>query len=183
MNSQELEAAEKIYISLLQHERQKDEQPTFTNGETTLNGPTILEKKEEEEQREIYNYSGDEHKRIQTYTKIRHRRGRYRKNAIRDRMQLFAQDLEAKGFIFGNKFTQQELRYWIIALDLAHDKLTINHYFERLVITGYFILKQGKFTFCGSRRAGQLSLITPEKIMGSLRACLHTDHRIKRRSY
>ncbi len=169
--------SEKNYISIYGVERETDENLVITSLNSSLpslsNGETV-EKKEEEDGIERY-------KKINSVIAPRPRR--YRKNAVRDRCRQFAQDLEAQGFVFGDKFTLRDLKHWIVALDLAHDKLTVKQYIERLVIYGYFVLKQGIFTFCGSRRPGQLSLIAPEKIMGSLRACLHTDRRVKRRSY
>ncbi len=109
---------------------------------------------------------------------------RYRKNVIRDRCRQFAQDLEAEGFQAGNKLHKRELRYWIIGLDLAHDKSTLRQYMERLLIYGYFILdKNGQYIFCGSTKPGQLTLMDPEKVRARIHGSLYQDRRIRRRSY
>jgi len=144
-------------------------------------GLETVEKKKEEEEIERYKKINSV---IADSGSSRPPPRRYRKNAVRDRCRQFAQDLEAEGFIAGNKFEKRKLRYWIIALDLAHDKTTVKQYFERLVIYGYFILnKRGKYVFCGSLRPNQLSLIDPKIIRARTHASLYQDRRIKRRSY
>lgn len=139
------------------------------------NGETI-EKKEEEEGIERYKSCNS----VIGQVKVK----RYRKNAIRNRCRQFARDLEDHGFQAGNKFDRRELRYWIIALDLAHDKTTVKQYLERLLIYGYFILnKHGKYVFCGSLKPGQLTFMDHRKVRAKIHMSLHQDRRIKRRSY
>ena len=91
-------------------------------------------------------------------------------------------DLEDKGFVSGTTLDAKELRHWIIGLDLAHDKLTIKSYQERLLIFGYFILKNGKYVFLGSLKPKQLSFVDPKKIRNQVQSSIYAK-KIRRRAW
>jgi len=157
-------SSEKKYISLVKRERELDGLVHCCDvhvgvGEINNNNTS----------REIY-------KTINTV--IPQRKRTYRKNIIRYRCQQFAQDLVNAGFPEGWQFDKKELRHWIIALDLAHDKNTVDQYFERLVIYNYFFLHDnGSYELVRVLPEGQFTLLDPRRIQKKLRASLRKPRR------
>lgn len=175
-------SSEKIYISLLKREREKDEGVNYV--EKTENNDSIERKKKKD--REIYFFKhryNEEKKALKPQVIHKTKRGTYKNTAIQDRCRRFAQDFYDLGFNFGSKVTKRELRYRMITLDLCHDRITVNQYFERLVMYGYFkILPGGVYEFRSILPVGQQALDDPKVTMNRLNASLNPLKR-KQRSF
>jgi len=177
----DVSSGEKIYISLVKRERARDE----ANVETIES----IRERRERESHEIYKSCNSVIKPTLNTTESKHKsesikpysRRSYRKNAIRDRCRQFAQDFYDHGFHEGVKLNKYDLRYWIIALDLAHDKIAVRQYLERLVMFGYFHLhKNGFYEFVRRLPEGQVTLLDPKIVRLKLNASLRPLKRVRK---
>jgi len=178
----DVSSSEKIYISMVKRARENDKDvdgPFERNRE-------IIEKKKEEEDTKIYNNLNSvikptsntiKNKHIQSVLMRKRRnplRHSYRTTAIKGRCRQFAQDFHDLGFPIGIKISKNELHYRMITLDLCHDRVTVNQYFERLVMYGYFkILPNGLFEFRSVLPVGQQALPNPKTTMHRLDSVLN----------
>jgi len=157
---------EKKYISLLTSAREEEYYAAFPT--PSIDG--VVREKREREPRNIY----------KTINTVIPRPRRYRKNAVRERCRQFVLDLQDHGFPVGVHLHTRDLKYWIKALDLAHDKITVDQYVERLVIFNYFIPhKDGTYVFSSVLPAGQVTLVDPKVVRSRLRASLRRPRKRK----
>jgi len=198
----EVNAAEKIYISLLQAERVKDGEEIDNKSPFVVgrcNETAVLQRDkgsvedgEERESQDIYNFSVDEHKKKQTYSDLfgerrssrilKRRRGSYRKHAVTERIALFLEEFE-EYFGLGFKLHKTELEYWIERLQLANDRVTVKQYLKRFLRDGYFRTERGVLVFQSKqpRQPTLKEILNVQRQIQTLRAVTHKPRR--RRSY